>query len=162
MIVEKIQVGDLRFYYTRMDAFKALEVFGDLQHDFLSGAGGAFSIMDADTEASLKGMESAFKSLSTSLKGDQLRKWANLLLDESRVSVELADGPQRLNDRVRREVFTDFTLIIELMVAIIMLEFKDPLVAWSTRTGVGQKLQGVFSALTQIGSQESSSSGDLF
>lgn len=137
MAREKIvTIGNYDFKIRRLDAFTALEVFGDLQKELLPAIG---TLTGEDGDAAIKAIE----KVSGYFTGKQLRVWADRLItpDEIFVSRKGEDDYSRLNEQRREEVFTDAVQILELLVEIIKENFADPLTQWLTRSGLANKLK---------------------
>ncbi|OAM31674.1 hypothetical protein A7P96_05155 [Eikenella sp. NML03-A-027] len=132
-----VSIGEHKFGISRMDAFTALEVFGDLQKELLPALG---SLIKPESEQD--GTMNALTALSGSLSGKSLTKWANRLLDPDHISVENADGDlEKLTADRREMVFDNAVEILELMVAIIRENFADPLMQWLARSGLEAQLK---------------------
>lgn len=145
----EIETSSHRFYVQRMDAFAALEAFGDLQKDILPSLGGMLALLgDASDDQADQAMTDAVANLSRNLSGKQLRYWVDRLLSRDRVSVEIDGEVKRMGQTERLQAFDDFTEILELLYQVIKLEFAGPLARWLSRLGLGQKLQGALSGDT--------------
>lgn len=132
-----VAIGGYKFGIARMDAFSALEVFGDLQKELLPALGGLMK-----PEGEQDGTAQALSVLSGSLSGKSLTKWANRLLDPDYISVENEDGVLEKLTADRREiVFDNAVEILELMVAVIRENFADPLMQWLARSGLEAQLK---------------------
>lgn len=132
-----VAIGGYKFGIARMDAFSALEVFGDLQKELLPALGGLMK-----PEGEQDGTAQALSVLSGSLSGKSLTKWANRLLDPDYISVENEDGVlEKLTADRREMVFDNAVEILELMVAIIRENFADPLMQWLARSGLEAQLK---------------------
>ena len=132
-----VSIGEHKFGISRMDAFTALEVFGDLQKELLPALG---SLIKPESEQD--GTMNALAALSGSLSGKSLTKWANRLLDPDHISVENADGDlEKLTADRREMVFDNAVEILELMVAVIRENFADPLMQWLARSGLEAQLK---------------------
>lgn len=131
-----VTIGNYDFKISRLDAFTALEVFGDLQKELLPAIG---TLTGEDGDAAIKAIE----KVSAYFTGKQLRVWADRLItpDEIFVSRKGEDDYSRLNEQRREEVFTDAVQILELLVEIIKENFADPLTQWLTRSGLANKLK---------------------
>lgn len=132
-----VAIGSYKFGIARMDAFSALEVFGDLQKELLPALGGLMK-----PEGEQDGTAQALSALSGSLSGKSLTKWANRLLDPDYISVENEDGVlEKLTADRREMVFDNAVEILELMVAVIRENFADPLMQWLARSGLEAQLK---------------------
>lgn len=142
----QIEAAGTTFYYDRMDAFEALEVFGDLQKDVLPSIGGLLSAMgsikgeeDADDEAVDKASDAvaaAVAQLSANFTGKQLKYWSDRLLSRDRVSVEIEGEARRLGPNERRLAFDSFTDILELLFHVLRIEFAEPLFTYANQFGL--------------------------
>lgn len=145
----EIEAGGRRFYVQRMDAFEALEAFGDLQKDVLPSLGGLLALVgDASDDKAEATLSEAVAKLSQNLSGKQLKYWCDRLLTRDRVSVDIDGNVKRLDATARLEAFDDFTDILTLLYEVIKLEFAGPLTRWLSQLGLGQKFQDALSATT--------------
>jgi hypothetical protein len=129
------------------DAFKQLAMFGDLQREVLPAIGGVLNVAigskgdDADSEAGDKAAIAAFRDLSTQFDGKTLLRWANLLLDEQYIIVEMEGRtPEKLDRHVRETALEDFADVLELMFHVGKVNFAAPLQRWASLSGLAQKL----------------------
>lgn len=139
----EIEVAGVTFYYDRMDAFEALEVFGDLQKDVLPSIGGLLSALGAtggEGEEALDGASDAVAEavarLSANFTGKQLRHWCDRLITKDRVSVEIEGDARRLGQTERRLAFDSFTDILELLFHVLRIEFAEPLFTYANQFGL--------------------------
>lgn len=135
----EIEVAGVTFYYDRMDAFEALEVFGDLQKDLLPALGNLLTTAGEGGDGDA--LAGAVTKLSESLSGKQLRAWTDRLLTRDRVSVEVEGEARRLGPAERRLAFDQFTDILELLYHVLRIEFADPLFTYLDQLGVGQSIK---------------------
>lgn len=144
----EIKAAGTTFYYDRMDAFEALEAFGDLQKDVLPSLGGLLALMGDDDDAGEQALADSVAKLSQQLTGKQLKYWCDRLLTKDRVSVDIAGETHKLGQTERCQAFDQFTDILELLYHVLRIEFADPLVSWLGQLGAGQKLQAALSGVT--------------
>lgn len=147
-MVKTVEIGDKTFYIHKMDAFTGLKAFGDLQKDILPALGGVIGGGNGGG-ADNAGISEAIAALSGSLSGDALAHWSNRLLCDGNVSFDAPSGDAiALKKTDFDTVFSDFTGILELLVAVILENFKDPLVQLLNRTGLDTLSKEKISALT--------------
>ena len=90
----EIKVGATTFFITKLNAFEALPVFGDLQKELLPALGALLgSLKDGKQDGSLKDvdnadLEKAVEKLSAQLDGKALERWATRLLDSGHIAYE--------------------------------------------------------------------------
>ena len=131
-----VTIGSRTFGIVKMDAFSALEVFGDLQKELLPALGALMK-----PEGGEAGTADALAALSGSLDGKALSKWADRLLDPDCISVENEEGePVRLTAERREGAFDNAVEILELMAEIIRENFAAPLMQWLARSGLDRQL----------------------
>lgn len=133
------------FRITPFDAFRQLALFGDLQREILPAVGGVLNVAvgskgEGDERTDKAAIE-AFRDLSTQFDGKTLTRWANLLLDEECILVEIGGRtPEKLNNIVRGLALEDFADILELMFHVGKVNFAAPLQRWASLSGLAQKL----------------------
>lgn len=139
----EVTINETAFLIQPLDAFEALAVFGDLQKDILPAAGGLLGLIggeasEARDEAALA---NAIAKLSQRLDGKQLTAWANRLLTQDSISVEINGNLMPLDAAAKSMAFREFTDILELLFHVLRVNFAGPLAGWLGRLGLGQKLQ---------------------
>lgn len=150
--MKQVTINDTTFYIRKMNAFEGLKVFGDLQKEVLPALGGAFDSMQNPQNGNLNAdtMRDVVAGLSQALSGDSLATWSNRLLCSGYVSFDAPSGDAiELKKANFDTVFTDFTGILELLVAVILENFKDPLAQLLSRTGLGNLNQAKALAPTE-------------
>ncbi|EHK65301.1 phage tail assembly chaperone [Achromobacter arsenitoxydans] len=141
----KVLIGTTTFHITRFDAFRQLELLGDLQKEVLPAAGALLSAVfsaDGAQERDEQAMRLALQDLSARLGGAAMKAWSEKLIDAELVSFELAGrDPQKLTAAHRGLAFEDFSQILELLFHILKHNFAGPFVQWAGRFGpVREKL----------------------
>lgn len=150
--MKQVTINDTTFYIRKMNAFEGLKVFGDLQKEVLPALGGAFDNMQGakDGKVNPETMRDVIAGLSQALSGDSLAAWSSRLLCSGYVSFDLPSGDAvELKKANFDTVFADFTGILELLVAVILENFKDPLAQLLSRTGLGNLNQEKVLGLTE-------------
>lgn len=131
----EVQIGSRKYLITKMDAFTALAVFGDLQKEILPAVG---SLAGNGSDTAI----AAIESLSSRLSGKQLTDWADRLITPDNVAYQGMDGEYHKLKAVDREgVFDNAIEIIELIVEIVRVNFAAPLTQWLNRSGLADKLK---------------------
>ncbi len=130
-------VNDTIFLITPMDAFEALEVFGDLQKDLLPAIGELLALsLGAESEQGEVLMTGAIEKLSEKLSGRQLKHWTDRLINADSVAVSLNGRDMRLDAAARAMAFKEFTDILELLFHVLKVNFAAPLGRWLSRSGL--------------------------
>ncbi|SSW67319.1 hypothetical protein AVE30378_02560 [Achromobacter veterisilvae] len=155
-----VPIGATTFHISKFDAFRQLELLGDLQKEVLPAAGGLLSAVFSEGGPEQArddlAMAQALRDLSVRLGGGELKKWANLLIDPELVSFELSGrDPQKLTEPRRGLAFEDFSQILELMFHILMHNFSGPFAQWAGRFGPARAKLGTLSASLKPPSSES-------
>ncbi|WP_406611915.1 phage tail assembly chaperone [Alcaligenes aquatilis] len=133
----EVTVNDTIFLITPMDAFEALEVFGDLQKDLLPAVGELLSLsLGAQAEQAEVLMSGAIEKLSEKLSGRQLKQWTDRLINADSVAVSMNGRDMRLDAAARAMVFKEFTDILELLFHVLKVNFASPLGRWLSRSGL--------------------------
>ena len=141
--VKTVDVNGKTFYITPFSAFAALPLLGDLQKQVMPALGSLIKENDGDEID----YQAAAQSIGTALSGDALTAWAKRLISEDTVSVEIDGDAKKLTQLVSSQVFDDPFEIIELMIQIILVNFKDPLVRSLSRFGLGDKAAATLNQL---------------
>ena len=155
----EIKVGKNTFFVTKMNAFEALPVFGDLQKELLPALGALLgSLKDSKQEGSLKDepegslkdepegslkdvnnadLEKAVEKLSAQLDGKSLERWATRLLDSGHIAYEDENG-EAVRFKLARDghIFQDFAEVLQLLVVVIKENFAAPLTRWLNLSGL--------------------------
>ena len=140
----EIKVGDTTFFITKLNAFEALPVFGDLQKELLPALGALLgSLKDGKQEGgSLKDvnnadLEKAVEKLSAQLDGKALERWATRLLDSGHIAYEDENG-EAVRFKLARDghIFADFAEVLQLLVVVIKENFAAPLKRWLNLSGL--------------------------
>nr|DAP54427.1 MAG TPA: tail assembly chaperone protein [Caudoviricetes sp.] len=140
----EIKVGDTTFFITKLNAFEALPVFGDLQKELLPALGALLgSLKDGKQEGgSLKDvnnadLEKAVEKLSAQLDGKALERWATRLLDSGHIAYEDENG-EAVRFKLARDghIFADFAEVLQLLVVVIKENFAAPLTRWLNLSGL--------------------------
>ena len=140
----EIKVGDTTFFITKLNAFEALPVFGDLQKELLPALGALLgSLKDGKQEGgSLKDvnnadLEKAVEKLSAQLDGKALERWATRLLDSGHIAYEDENG-EAVRFKLARDghIFQDFAEVLQLLVVVIKEHFAAPLTRWLNLSGL--------------------------
>lgn len=132
---EEVTINGNIFYIDRLNAFKQLEVFGDLQKDLLPALGGLMNSLggEGETEAALT---ESLTALSQNLTGKQLKYWCDRLLTKDSITVETDEGVRKLDQQTQNLVFSEFTDILELLYHVLRVNFSAPLANWANRIGL--------------------------
>lgn len=142
-------IGNTIYYITKMNAFAALPILGELQSELLPSAGGLIGAISGGEgeEFDESKLGDAIASFSKALDGKSLVKWAEKLLDPELVSYEKldehgdADGEVKKLTKVERDVACEDAIeMVELMAQILIVNFASPLKRLLNRTGLGDKL----------------------
>ena len=141
--VKTAVVNDKTFYITPFSAFAALPILGDLQKQILPALGALIKENDGDDID----YQAAAQSIAVALGGDSLMAWSKRLINEDTVSVELDGDAKKLTQLMANQVFADPFEIIEVMIEVILVNFKDPLMRSLSRFGLGDKAAAKFSQL---------------
>ena len=143
----EIKVGKNTFFVTKMNAFEALPVFGDLQKELLPALGALLgSLKDSKQEGSLKDepegslkdvnnadLEKAVEKLSAQLDGKSLERWATRLLDSGHIAYEDENG-EAVRFKLARDghIFQDFAEVkdgtadlVDLLKINAILDMQD-------------------------------------
>ena len=147
----EIKVGKNTFFVTKMNAFEALPVFGDLQKELLPALGALLgSLKDSKQEGSLKDepegslkdvnnadLEKAVEKLSAQLDGKSLERWATRLLDSGHIAYE-DDSGEAVRFKLARDghIFADFAEVLQLLAVVIKENFAAPLTRWLNLSGL--------------------------
>ena len=146
----EIKVGDTTFFITKMNAFEALPVFGDLQKELLPALGALLGSLKDEPEGSLKDepegslkdvnnadLEKAVEKLSAQLDGKSLERWATRLLDSGHIAYEDENG-EAVRFKLARDghIFQDFAEVLQLLVVVIKENFAAPLTRWLNLSGL--------------------------
>lgn len=137
-----VKVNDVTFRIIPFDAFRQLELFGDLQKEILPYVGGVLSTALAkESERDETATINAFRELSSNFDGKTLKRWADLLLDPDYVTFEdeRTGQPAKLNAVNRGMALADFAAILELMFHVGRVNFAAPLSRWAALSGLAQK-----------------------
>lgn len=134
----EVTVNDTAFFITPMDAFEALEVFGDLQKDLLPAIGDllAVGLGEDGADQGEQAMASAIEKLSSKLDGKQLKAWADRLITQDSIVVSINGKDMKLDAVARTMAFREFTDILELLFHVIRVNFVGPLGRWLSRSGL--------------------------
>ncbi len=138
----EVTINETTFFITPMDAFQALEVFGDLQKDLLPAIGELVAVGfggEGEGEAGdnrEQAMASAIEKLSMKLDGKQLKAWTDRLITQDSVAVSINGKDMALDAAARTMAFREFTDILELLFHVIKVNFAGPLGRWLSRTGL--------------------------
>lgn len=138
---QTVEINDKTFYITPFGAFEALPLLGDLQKQILP----AVAALVKDNDEDSIDYEAAARSIGAALSGAELVAWSKRLITPDNVSVEHDGDAKKLNTAVANAIFTDPFEILELMVQVIMVNFKDPLARSLSRFGLGDKVKAKFS-----------------
>ena len=134
----EIKVGDTTFFITKMNAFEALPVFGDLQKELLPALGALLGSLKDEPEGSLKDvnnadLEKAVEKLSAQLDGKSLERWATRLLDSGHIAYEDENG-EAVRFKLARDghIFADFAEVkdgtadlVDLLKINAILDMQD-------------------------------------
>ena len=138
----EIKVGKNTFFVTKMNAFEALPVFGDLQKELLPALGALLGSLKDEQEGSLKDvnnadLEKAVEKLSAQLDGKSLERWATRLLDSGHIAYEDENG-EAVRFKLARDghIFQDFAEVLQLLVVVIKENFAAPLTRWLNLSGL--------------------------
>ena len=134
------KVGKNTFFITKLNAFEALPVFGDLQKELLPALG---VLLGSLKEGSLKddlgdaNLEKAVEKLSAQLDGKSLERWATRLLDDGHIAYE-DDSGEAVRFKLARDghIFDDFAEVLQLLVVVIKENFATPLTRWLNLSGL--------------------------
>lgn len=154
-----VPIGATIFHIGKFDAFRQLELMGDLQKEVLPAAGSLLAaVFSADPAAAGRdeqALRQALQDLSSRLGGAALKKWTEALIDQELVSFELPGrDPQKLTIAHRALAFEDFSQILELLFHILRHNFAGPFVQWAGRFGpVREKLATLSGSLTPTSSE---------
>lgn len=155
-----VHIKDNIFRITPFDAFAQLRMFGDLQKEILPAIGGVLNVAFDKTDEGRSDTAAieAFRDLSLRFDGKTLERWANLLLDEEHIVVEIDGGnPKKLGRIARDEALTDFADILELMFHVGKVNFAAPLQRWASLSGLVLKLTGKLGSDSSTASSSASS-----
>lgn len=157
MSTTTVEINGIKFRITPFDAFRQLEMFGDLQKEILPSVGGVLNVAfgaDKNPENSDRAALAAFRELSSNFDGATLKKWANRLMDEEYITFETpGNEPAKLSLHNRGAAFPDMSYILELMFHIGKVNFAAPLARWAALSGAAQKLVAKLSASSAPTSQ---------
>nr|DAJ20044.1 MAG TPA: tail assembly chaperone protein [Siphoviridae sp. ctmtD6] len=138
----EIKVGKNTFFVTKLNAFEALPVFGDLQKELLPALGALLGSLKDEPEGSLKDvnnadLEKAVEKLSAQLDGKSLERWATRLLDSGHIAYEDENG-EAVRFKLARDghIFADFAEVLQLLVVVIKENFAAPLTRWLNLSGL--------------------------
>ena len=146
----EIKVGKNTFFVTKLNAFEALPVFGDLQKELLPALGALLGSLKDEPEGSLKDepegslkdvnnadLEKAVEKLSVQLDGKSLERWATRLLDSGHIAYEDENG-EAVRFKLARDghIFADFAEVLQLLVVVIKENFAAPLTRWLNLSGL--------------------------
>lgn len=143
---EEVTVGGTLFVIHPLNAFDALEIFGDLQKELLPAVGEMLGTVMQQKEqaegddAEVEALSKAISKLSEKLSGKQLKYWADRLITKDSVSVEINGSMMALDDTAKILAFKEFTQILELLVHVIRVNFAGPLKGFLNRFGLDQAL----------------------
>ncbi|MDO4657898.1 phage tail assembly chaperone [Kingella sp. (in: b-proteobacteria)] len=129
------KVGKNTFFITKLNAFEALPVFGDLQKELLPALGALLgSLKDDLGDANL---EKAVEKLSAQLDGKSLERWTTRLLDDGHIAYE-DDSGEAVRFKLARDghIFDDFAEVLQLLVVVIKENFATPLTRWLNLSGL--------------------------
>ena len=134
----EVRIGDTLFIVHPLNAFEALEVFGDLQKELLPALGemlgGALAgSVNVDTQ---EATARAIEKLSSRLSGAELVRWSKRLLTRDTVSVEINGNMLPLDEQTKQLAFAEFTDILELLSQVIRINFAGPLSGFLGRFGM--------------------------
>ncbi|RKW32278.1 MAG: hypothetical protein D8B42_02420 [Kingella sp. (in: b-proteobacteria)] len=139
------KVGKNTFFITKLNAFEALPVFGDLQKELLPALGALLGSLKEGSlkEGSLKddlgdaNLEKAVEKLSAQLDGKSLERWATRLLDDGHIAYE-DDSGEAVRFKLARDghIFDDFAEVLQLLVVVIKENFATPLTRWLNLSGL--------------------------
>lgn len=139
------KVGKNTFFITKLNAFEALPVFGDLQKELLPALGALLGSLKEGSlkEGSLKddlgdaNLEKAVEKLSAQLDGKSLERWATRLLDGGHIAYE-DDSGEAVRFKLARDghIFDDFAEVLQLLVVVIKENFAAPLTRWLNLSGL--------------------------
>lgn len=139
------KVGKNTFFITKLNAFEALPVFGDLQKELLPALGALLgSLKDGSLkDGSLKddlgdaNLEKAVEKLSAQLDGKSLERWTTRLLDDGHIAYE-DDSGEAVRFKLARDghIFDDFAEVLQLLVVVIKENFATPLTRWLNLSGL--------------------------
>ncbi|HRL22802.1 MAG TPA: hypothetical protein PLP85_13625 [Alcaligenes sp.] len=137
----EVKVNESTFFITPMDAFEALEVFGDLQKDLLPAIGDLISAgLGQSEEQGGLAVASAIEKLSLKLDGKQLKTWVDRLVTADSVAVSINGQDMALDKAARALAFREFTEILELLFHVIKVNFAAPLGRWLSHFGLDLSL----------------------
>ena len=130
----EIKVGDTTFFITKMNAFEALPVFGDLQKELLPALG---ALLGSLKDVNNTDLEKAVEKLSAQLDGKSLERWATRLLDSGHIAYEDENG-EAVRFKLARDghIFDDFAEVLQLLVVVIKENFAAPLTRWLNLSGL--------------------------
>ena len=130
----EIKVGKNTFFVTKMNAFEALPVFGDLQKELLPALGALLGSLKDEPNTDL---EKAVEKLSAQLDGKSLERWATRLLDSGHIAYEDENG-EAVRFKLARDghIFDDFAEVLQLWVVVIKENFAAPLTRWLNLSGL--------------------------
>lgn len=144
--VKNLELGDVTFYIHRMDAFEAMEVFGDLQQMF---AGPLTTLLEAkgakSDEEGMQAVMHGIESLSARLDGKQLMRVCDLLLFKPECVTFSAQGrePSRLTSDNKGMALDSMADIVALVVEVLKHNYADFLSQMAARFGLATKLKGL-------------------
>ena len=158
--VISVPIGTTTFHIARFDAFRQLELLGDLQREVLPAAGSMleaiFAGNGAAQERDEQAVAQALRELSGRLGGAALKRWADELIDPELVSFELPGRePQKLTPAQRGLAFEDFSQVLELMYQILRHNFAGPLARWAGLFGPAREKLATLSGSSIPPSNES-------
>lgn len=133
----EVKIGQTTFFVTKLNAFEALPVFGDLQKELLPALGALMSKDESADGTNGANLEAALAKLSENLDGKKLEKWVNRLLDDGHIAYE-DDAGEAVAFKLQRDghIFADFTEVLQLLVVVIKENFAAPLTQWLNRSGL--------------------------
>jgi hypothetical protein len=139
-----IKIGDNVFTILRINALEAWPLFGDLQKEFLPSISELIMTVAKPAEESADAeeregrvMAEAIAKVSTSLSGDQLKKWTDRLLTADYISVSINGAPPiKLDGTAKALAFKDFSEVPELLFHVLKFNFAGPLAGFLSRFGL--------------------------
>jgi hypothetical protein len=132
-------LGVCTYHIRKYPPFIALQILGDLQKRFL-GPMATFMEGQQGQEISIRIIIEGVTKISSSLDGDSIVALTKRLIDPEYVSVSIGSEPaEKLTENILNRAMDDVGDIIELLIKVLELNYKNVFTIATTRLGMGQQ-----------------------
>lgn len=143
--VKQVVFNDTTYYIRRMDAFKSMEVFGDLQHRFAAPLASMIETVSQGDSVSMDAVVDGIARFSEKLDGKSLIKLVDaLLIEPGCVSFAPENGePKRLDANNKHMAFDSMADIVAVCGEVLTHNYADFLSQMASRFGLADSVKAL-------------------